>query len=196
MKKRIIISLFTLCSFVAVQAKVNFGIKTGLNVANIEEITADNVFEQGSYTGFYMGPKIDWDMTKWLGINGSILYSQAGMKFDNSEEVINLNSLMLPVNLSLKLFGSHMFGLYIEAGPQFEFNLGQKVSEFEEGQLHFDNSTLSLNVGASLHLFGFLQLGANYNVPFGSTSDFDFDDIDNEELYDVYNVQVSATIMF
>jgi len=195
MKKALTI-LVVLCSFVTANAKINFGVKAGLNVANIETLSTETALDKDSYTGFYVGPKVDWDMFKRLGLNAAILYSQAGMEFDNSEEALELNSLMIPLNLSIKVLGTDKLGVSIEAGPQFEFNLGEKIHEMEDGNLHLDNSTLSLNIGAKLHLLNFLQVGVNYNVPFGSTKEFKFADMENEEAYKIHTIQVSAAIVF
>ncbi len=194
--KKLLVLFAVLSTFAVASAKVNWGVKAGLNVANVEELSSENALYKESYTGFYVGPKVDWDIFKRFGINGAILYSQAGMEFDKSEDAIELNSLMIPLNLSIKVLGSDKLGLSIEAGPQFEFNLGDKIHELEDGNLHMDNSTLSLNVGAKLHLLNFLQIGLNYNVPFGKTNEFKFDNMQNEEAYKIHTMQVSAAIVF
>ena len=54
-----------------------------------------------------------------------------------------------------------MLGAYIAAGPQFDFNIGNKTWTRE---LSLKKSTTSFNVGAGLKLIRHLQLGVNYNL--------------------------------
>ena len=196
MKKSFIVLLLALCPFVATKAQFNFGVKAGVNVANINELSGENVLEANSYTGFYVGPKFDWYMFGRLGISGAILYSQTGMVWDNSQEAVDLNAVSIPLNLTAKLFGSDKFGLFLEVGPQFNFNIGEKRHQLEEGSLTLENSTLSWNLGASLHLLKFLQVGVNYNVPFGPTSEFSFSDMENQDAYKMHTIQASVAIVF
>lgn len=199
MKKYLALLLLVACPFIGAKAQFNIGVKAGVNVANVEELTTDNLLQSNSYTGFYLGPKFDWTIAGRLGINGAILYSQTGMVWAEGQEAIDMNSVAVPLNLTLRLFGSDKFGLFLEAGPQFDFNVGEKRYELEGGRLNLDNSTLSFNLGASLHLLKFLQVGVNYNVPFGATSEFefaDFADMGKTEAFTFRTLQASVAIVF
>lgn len=196
MKQKIVLLLLLMCSFVGAKAQFNFGVKAGVNVANVEELSGDNLLQPNSYTGFYVGPKFDWRIIGRVGINGAILYSQKGMTWADEQESIDMNAVSVPLNLMVRVFGSEKFGLFVEAGPQFDFNVGEKRMELESGMMNLDNSTISFNLGASLHLLKFLQVGVNYNVPFGTTSEFKFADMENEEAYKVHTVQASVAIVF
>ena len=66
----------------------------------------------------------------------------------------------------------------------------------QDGQLSLDDSALSFNLGASLHLLKFLQVGVNYNVPFGATNEFQFSDMENKEAYKFNTIQASVAIVF
>ena len=196
MKKFLALFILAACSFVGAKAQFNFGVKAGVNVANVEELSKENVLNADSYSGFYVGPKFDLTIIGRVGINGSILYSHAGMVWADKQETINMNAIAVPLNLMVRLFGSEKFGLFLETGPQFDFNIGEKRHELEDGHMSLDNSTLSFNLGASLHLLKFLQVGVNYNVPFGATSEFQFTDMQNKEAYKFNTIQASAAIVF
>ncbi|MBR4843780.1 MAG: PorT family protein [Bacteroidaceae bacterium] len=196
MKKYLTLLVLIACSFTGAKAQFNWGLKAGVNVANVEELTQDNLLQTDSYTGFYIGPKFDLTIIGRVGINGSILYSQSGMVWANEQEAIDMNTLSVPLNLMVRLFGSEKFGLFLETGPQFDFNIGEKRHELQDGQLSLDDSALSFNLGASLHLLKFLQVGVNYNVPFGATNEFQFSDMENKEAYKFNTIQASVAIVF
>lgn len=197
MKKCLLVLLLTISPIVVVKAQFNFGIKAGVNVANLKELSGENVLDAESYSGFYVGPKFDWNIFGRFGINSAILYSQSGMSWDDSQEAIDMNYISIPLNLMVKLFGSDKFGLFVEAGPQFDFNIGEKRYELENRSFKLDNSDLYLNLGASLHLLNFLQVGVNYNLPIGSTSEFEWSDLENEETYQKgHTIQASVAIVF
>lgn len=196
MKKYLALLLLVACPFIGAKAQFNIGVKAGINVADVETLAADNLLESNSYTGFYLGPKFDWTIVGRLGINGAILYSQTGMEWAEGQEAIDMNSVSVPLNLMVRLFGSDKFGLFLEAGPQFDFNVGEKRHELEDGHLDLDDSKLSFNLGASLHLLKFLQLGVNYNVPFGATSEFKFADMEQPEAFTFRTLQASVAIVF
>lgn len=196
MKQKILLLLLMVCPFVGAKAQFNLGIKAGVNVANIEELSGDNLLQTDSYTGFYVGPKFDWTIIGRVGINGAILYSQKGMTWADEQESIDMNAVSVPLNLMVRVFGSEKFGLFVEAGPQFDFNVGEKRMELESGMMNLDNSTISFNLGASFHLIKFLQVGVNYNVPFGTTSEFQFKDMENKNTYKFHTIQGSVAIVF
>ena len=195
-KKILFISLLLLFPFVSMKSEVNWGIKGGVNVANLRNLSANNAFNTDSYTGFFVGPKLNVYLGSRLGFNGSALYSQSGMRFNNTDEKVDLNSLLLLVNMTLKVFGSDRFGLFMEVGPQFDFNLGQKRREIENKVMEFNNSNISFNAGLSLHLLSRLQIGVNYNYPFGTTKGFKLSDMSSSEAYKIYTLQLSAAIVF
>lgn len=196
MKQKLLLLLLVVCPFVGAKAQFNLGVKAGVNVANVEEISGDNILQSDSYTGYYFGPKFDWTIIGRVGINGAILYSQSGMTWADEQESIDMNTVSVPLNLMVRLFGSEKFGLFAEVGPQFDFNVGEKRIELENGTMNLDNSAISFNLGASLHLLKFLQVGVNYNVPFGTTSEFTFEDMKDEAAYKFHTIQASVAIVF
>ena len=60
-------------------------------------------------------------------------------------------------------------GIYVAAGPQFGFNIGNKKS-FMDYELKKNNT--SFNVGAGLKLIRHLQIGVNYNFALSSTAEY------------------------
>jgi hypothetical protein len=99
---------------------------------------------------------------------------------DNLEEPNNIVNNMLLGEVkhsgaSLARFSLNstvgMLGAYIAAGPQFDFNIGNKTWTRE---LSLKKSTTSFNVGAGLKLIRHLQLGVNYNFALSKTGTYEY----------------------
>ena len=66
-----------------------------------------------------------------------------------------------------------MAGIYVAAGPQFGFNIGDKKFSFSNANDYkMKDSNLSLNLGAGIRLVSHLEIGFNYNIALGKTGEF------------------------
>ena len=84
---------------------------------------------------------------------------------------MKLRTFAVPVNLKWSFGLGSMLGAYIAAGPQFDFNIGNKTWTRE---LSLKKSTTSFNVGAGLKLIRHLQLGVNYNFALSKTGTYEY----------------------
>ena len=96
--------------------------------------------------------------------------------------------------------------MFIAAGPEFGFNVGETTKVFNNIKLNeinnqttgnvqayvLEKSTLSINVGVGATLLNHLQVGINYNIPWGKTADFTT--IDASELENVENIKNGQNI--
>ena len=98
------------------------------------------------------------------------LYSQTDLGADG-EKTMKLKTFAVPVNLKWSFGLGSMLGAYIAAGPQFDFNIGNKTWTRE---LSLKKSTTSFNVGAGLKLIRHLQLGVNYNFALSKTGTYEY----------------------
>lgn len=161
-------------------AQFAFGIKGGLNlvsndVSGLTNMTKDDFMNKDNYTGFFIGPKVEMDIPiAGLGFEVAALYSQKGLTAP-TEETYKLNSVLLPVNLRWGFGLGNLAKIFVAAGPEFDFNIGENT-EFvtgskEQGIVAYavNKSALSINVGVGATLLKHVQLGVNYNIPWGST---------------------------
>ena len=159
------------------QAQVKFGLKGGLNVTNMS--LNSEVFDADNQTGFFIGPTVKFTLPiVGLGIDASALYDQRDAKVkveDDGESVeskIKNQSINIPINLRYGVGLGSTASLFLFAGPQFGFNVGDKDQKITESSTwSVKNSNFSLNFGAGVTLLSHLQLTANYNVVCGKTSD-------------------------
>ena len=156
-------------------AQIKFGLKGGVNVTDMS--LNSSVFDASNRTGFFVGPTIKVQLPLvGLGIDASALYDQreAKIKVGNTttKETLRSQAINIPINLRYGWGLSSMANIFLFAGPQFGFNVGDKDQKITESSTwSVKNSNFSLNCGAGVTLLSHLQLTANYNVVCGKTSD-------------------------
>ena len=162
----------------AAKAQVKFGIKGGLNVTSMS--LNSEVFDASNRTGFFIGPTVKFTLPiVGLGVDASALYDQRESKvkaeFDDRtcSSTLKTQAINIPINLRYGFGLGSTASLYLFAGPQFGFNVGDKnQSIFKDmGEWRLKSSTFSVNVGVGAMLLSHLQLSANYNIACGKTGD-------------------------
>ena len=173
-----IVAATMLFSTSSAQAQVKFGLKGGLNVTNMS--LNSEVFDADNQTGFFIGPTVKFTLPiVGLGIDASALYDQRDAKItveDNGASVeskIKNQSINIPINLRYGVGLGSIASVYLFAGPQFGFNVGDKnQSIFKDmGEWRLKSSTFSVNVGLGAMLLSHLQISANYNIACGKTGE-------------------------
>ena len=108
-----------------------------------------------------------------LGIDASALYDQRSAEVN--DEKLKQQSIQIPINLRYGFGLGNTASIYIFAGPQFGFNVGDKKTNLVNEALDWrmKDSSLSANVGLGLMLLNHLQVSANYNIAMGTTGEFD-----------------------
>lgn len=153
-------------------AQVKFGLKGGLNVTNMS--LSNDIFEAENRAGFFIGPTVKFKVPLvGLGFDASVLYDQREAKIkDTSDETTTLKqqSIQVPINLRYSFGLSSLASLYLFAGPQFGFNVGDK----EQTIYKLKDTNFSINAGLGVLLLNHLQVSANYNIACGKTADVDF----------------------
>lgn len=164
MKKLLLITLIGLCGLSTQAQGLDFGIKAGVNFANITDATGlDN--RTGFVGGLFVGAKLSDN----LGIQVDALYSQQGAEFDLGS--FNLDYINIPMVLKYYVAG----GLNIQLGPQFgvlidddtQTVVGEVINDIATND--FDISGV---VGLGLDIPFGMRLEGRYN--FGLTA-IDFD---------------------
>ena len=172
MKKFFTLVVLLATMTVAAQAQVKFGVKGGLNLTNMK--FDNSIVDKSNQTGFFIGPTINFTLpVVGLGIDASALYDQRSAKIEGSEDKLKQQSIQIPVNLRYGFGLGNTASLYIFAGPQFGFNIGDKTTNLLNNALEWrlKDSNLSANLGVGLMLLNHLQVSANYNVALGTTGE-------------------------
>lgn len=206
--KKIITTLFACLAMMAVlpaqaqTTKLRFGLKGGLNLTKFS--FSDELFESQNKVGFFVGPSFTFGLPViGLGAEVSALYNERKVKVD--DETVKKKSLDVPLSVRYSVGFSEEACIYVAAGPQFSFALGDKALSFKndndlsEVDWKFKNTTLSFNVGGGI-VINHLQLSATYNIPIGKTSEFTWQDATDKVFHDgdskVKGWQIAAAYYF
>ena len=190
--KRIVSLVAFLCAMTwSVQAQgLKFGVKGGLNISKMS--FSKDVFDSDNKTGFYIGPTIKISLPLGLGLDIAALYDQRStdVKTDAKpsgttvavyagDEKITQKSIQIPVNLRYNIGLAASAGIYLAAGPQFGFPVGDKVYNTKVGEYRLKDANLSINFGAGVYLLKHLEVGFTYNLAAGKSGEFkNWDDVD------------------
>ncbi len=147
------------------QAQLRWGLKAGLNLNKMNFKEGATNVKSDNMTGFFVGPMAEFTLPIiGLGVDGSLLYSQRGVKFEEGRvsEKYKQHSLEIPINLKYSFGLGDMASIYAAAGPDFIFNL--KSDKFFD-DVKRKNAELGLSLGVGVKLLNHFQVGANYILP-------------------------------
>ncbi len=184
------------------QAQVKFGLKGGLNVTDMS--LSSEVLNESNKTGFFVGPTVKFTLPiVGLGIDASALYDQrdAKLKGEDDSENVSLRSINIPINVRYTFGMSSLAAIYLAAGPQFGYNIGDKnIFSDEDGNgFSLKKSNFSVNVGAGITLMSKFEIGATYNIACGKTGELNLIDAAGKQLSESTRMnswQVSAAYYF
>ena len=194
MKRIISVLLVAVCIGMAMpaQAQLKWGVKGGVNVAKVT--FDDKLLKSDNMAGFFIGPMAEFTIpVVGLGIDGSLLFSQKGIKADN--DAVKQYGLDIPVNLKYNIGLGSLLGIYLAAGPDFYFDFKGNENGYDKRR-----AMVGVNVGAGLKLIKHLQIGFNYNIPLGKSGDVTwkdgFDGVFKADSYKTKTWQISAAYLF
>lgn len=158
MKKVIISAALLLLIKVASAQHVEYGLKGGVNFANIKDDAADS--KADSKTGFHLGGLAHIHLTRSFAIQPEIVYSTQGAEYNGGK--LRLNYINVPV-LAQYMFGD---GFRLQTGPQLGI---LTTSNFKSGNSEtdvdgFSNADFSWAFGASYLSHSGLGVDARYNL--------------------------------
>ena len=171
--------IFTLAVLVAATcfglpapAQFKFGLKGGLNITDMS--FSSDVVDASNRTGFFIGPTVKFTLPiVGLGIDASALYDQREAKVKGADKKLKQQAINIPINLRYDIGLGSLAAVYLAAGPQFGFNVGDKHQTIVEdvADWKLNTSNFSVNVGFGVMLLSHLQVGANYNIVCGKTGE-------------------------
>lgn len=91
----------------------------------------------------------------------------------DTEQTLKQRQIAIPINLRYGIGLGSTASIFLFAGPQFGFNVGDKEQSLwnDAAQWKLKTSNFSVNVGLGAMVLNHLQVTANYNIACGSTGD-------------------------
>lgn len=177
------------------QAQVKFGLKGGLNVTSMS-LDKDKLLDTENQAGFFIGPTVKFTLPiVGLGIDASALYDQReaklkgdinGNKVETSSK-LKTQAINVPINVRYGVGLGSVANVFLFAGPQFGFNVGDKNQSLlkDAAEWKLKSSNFSVNVGLGFTVLSHLQVSANYNIACGKTGDVTVSDAAGTALQDI-----------
>lgn len=177
------------------QAQVKFGLKGGLNVTSMS-LDKDKLLDTENQAGFFIGPTVKFTLPiVGLGIDASALYDQReaklkgdinGNKVETSSK-LKTQAINIPINVRYGVGLGSVVNVFLFAGPQFGFNVGDKNQSLfkDAAEWKLKSSNFSVNVGLGFTVLSHLQVSANYNIACGKTGDVTVSDAASATLQEL-----------
>jgi Outer membrane protein beta-barrel domain len=166
MKKRFFYAVILMLFVQVVNGQI-FGIKGGVNIANMTISTTGMSMTPTSIVGLHIGPVADFKLQESLYFNTGILYSLKGASAAGATST--LNYLVIPLNLAYKFPMKSKSDFFIGAGPYLGYALSGKnkfngqtedITFGSGGMKRFD---FGVGFGAGVELGSFLA-SLNYEL--------------------------------
>jgi len=192
-----LIYVIALVLLVQIANAQTFGIKGGLNFANLVYSGGGMTTSDKSITGIHIGPVLDFTLQGNLNFNTGLLYSIIGSKIEGTDGyTATINTLEVPLNLAYKFPINDKSKFFIQAGPFLGYALNGKYKDStgstditfgEQGGIKkFD---FGLGFGGGVE-FGSIALSLNYNLGLANLYD------DSTEKIKTKVLQISLAYMF
>ncbi len=200
MKKFYVMMLMAVAFAMPSKAQVSFGVKGGLNLTNMSFNNSSVEDMVKNKAGFFAGATVKYQFpVVGLGIDGAVLYDQREAEIEgqtNNTEKIKSQSIQVPINLRYEIGLGESANIFIFAGPQFGFNIGDKTKSLsalqdDAKEWTLSSSNISANVGLGVTLMTHLQLSANYNIALGKTGEVEAKDV-SSGIWDAVNGKANS----
>ena len=190
----------------AQENSVRFGVKAGLNIANIvgdsQDLWDDLNGEIKPIIRFHVGALVEIPVSEVFAIQPELLFSRQGakLKIDNAEEISNLSYLNIPLIAKFYLAERLSF----QVGPQIGFLLSAKnkasgtffdgfetVTVDEESDIkdRVNSVDFGLNFGFGYQLEQGVFFDARYSLGLSNINDFEGSD-DFEDSNSVFQISL------
>ncbi|MEO9503711.1 porin family protein [Nonlabens ulvanivorans] len=173
MKKILLSAAIAVFGIGAVQAQDNFGLKGGVNFADL----GGDENDVETLTAFHIGGFAQFEISDTFMIQPELLYSSQGAQSEEDSELkFRLNYINVPIMAKLLVAD----GLSAEIGPQFGFAVSKKLTydgDSEDLEDIFKSFDYGVGLGASYEFSGGLMLSLRYNLGLANIAGDELEDI-------------------
>ena len=203
MKRSLIIfAFFNFLMATAVAQHMRFGFKGGLDVATMS-LNSD-VLKADNRLGFFIGPTLTSDVPfTGFGFDASVLFNQREAKVSDafSSDHLKQQQIVIPVNLRYSIGLGYTGNIFLAAGPQVGFTIGDDVQSLRQmmdqaDEWRLKKSNFSVNLGAGAYLSEHFEIGFAYNIALGSTADVTWKNATDDIKSKPKSWQISAAYYF
>jgi len=205
--KKIILLIVAFFAFSAMFSQgIIFGVKAGVNLANLNTSISEVNDEFEMRTAFHVGGVADVSITDQFSIQPELIYSSVGTKFEESEGGATAKFQYIINYLNIPFMAKYYVaeGFSLQAGPQVGFVLSAtdklEISgageldgtEEEDAKDDYESIDFGLGFGAAYKMNNGLFFDARYGLGLSNIAV----EIDNDEWVKNNVIQVSVGYMF
>lgn len=168
--KKVLLTVAAIFAFGFANAQdVKFGVKAGLNFANLTGDAEDNSMR----VSFHVGGLAEIKLSNKFAIQPELLFSSQGAKFDtNTSEKLVYDLSYINVPVLAKFYATPQF--YLEAGPQIGFIVSAKAKydgDSEDIKNSFNSTDFGLNIGGGYNFTDNIYAGLRYTAGLSNIAD-------------------------
>ncbi len=166
---KLLIVIIALTTTLESFAQIKFGVKGGLNFANVLDKTNNRTYSDDykSKIGFNLGVTAEYSISEKFAIEPGLLFSTKGYKLEDSGITgsINLNYLEVPINAIYKIEFSNAKILII-AGPYLGYAISGKMKASEPVLgVNEDSKEQKVEIGTDIKALDFgLNIGTGVEI--------------------------------
>lgn len=167
------------------QSPVKFGVKGGINLANISGTDTDFEIRQG----MIIGASVDFSLPMLpIGVESGVYYTQKGAEFENIDYKIDY--IEVPVLAKVSLGPPGPISPHLIVGPTVGFMVNSEIEDSAGNTLNVDDTTTEIEfgglagVGADFNV-GLAQLNAQIRYNYGFTKVYEDSDDGNNAVLSV-----------
>lgn len=170
---------------------VQFGIRAGVNFANISYKESDVSYDFDSRTSFHVGVIADIPLMQSLYVQTGLYLQNKGFKSSGEDwkETYKPMYLEIPVLASYRYDFSDALQLQFNVGPYFAYGIGGKVKIEDDGEKYdwdfFDDEDGFKRFDCGLQVGGGLTFAKHYYL--GVTYEFGFCNIEDDDDFNTKN---------
>ncbi len=178
-----------------------FGVKGGINFANVSISSSGWDISPKSIVGIHVGPIVEFELQESLFFNTGLLYSLKGYKVEMDDGELEgdgkekLNVIEIPMNFAYKFALSESSNFVIQAGPYLGYAMSGKSEwdghseDIEFGDDGYKRFDFGIGFGPALE-FGPVVASLNYQLGLANMADDEDVKVKNKVF------QISLAYMF
>lgn len=173
MKKTILLVLSLTFFSVATKAQTRFGLKGGVNLANVSITNGGFTVTPDALTSFHAGVLLETRLTERTLLQPNLLFSQKGYESQALSSKSTVNYIEIPINLLYEVTNDFTIGggIYAAHAINGKVVIQGKSSDYDFGAGKANRFDMGVNLIAGYEVVEGLRISINYTLGTANTLD-------------------------
>lgn len=182
MKKTILLVLSLTLFSVATKAQTRFGLKGGVNLANVSITSGGVTVTPDALTSFHAGILLETRLTERTLLQPNLLFSQKGYASQTPSSKSTVNYIEIPINLLYEVTNDFTIGggIYAAHAINGKVVIQGKSSDYDFGAGKANRFDMGVNLIAGYEVVEGLRISINYTLGTANTLDNSYMKLSNK----------------